>query len=187
MSTSPIEWSDELATEFCLRLAELGSVQKVCETEGMPSRATAFAWLRTRPSFLIMYTAAREDYAESVFDELRTLMAEVPPKDAQDRTDMGAVRDKEVKIRALQWMLGRLSPKKYSERMELVGAEGTPLMPGSDEMTPERWIEAGRRMAFVLAKAADLNRPPAAVPLLTHVPKPVRPPAPWDLGKPPQA
>jgi hypothetical protein len=176
------EFSEEVATDFCLRLADLGSVQKVCATEGMPSKATAFAWLRTKPSFLVMYQAAREDYAEGVFDELRLLMAEVPPKDAHDRTDMGAVRDKEVKIRTLQWMLGRLSPKKYSERMELVGAEGAALMPASDEMSEGRQFEGLRRFAFMLHKIGLEDAKPApVVPLrLVHVPQPVRPPAPWE-------
>ena len=93
----------------------------------MPSKATAFAWLRSKPSFLVMYQAAREDFAEGVFDDLRTLMNTEPPKDATGRTDMGALRDKEVKIRTLQ------------------------------------------------------ARPAAVVPLrLAHVPKPVRPPPPWE-------
>jgi hypothetical protein len=159
-------YGEDLAIEFCEHLAELGSISKVCELPGMPSRSTAYAWIGGRPGFKAMVDAARDQHADLVWDEMKTLMEQEIPIDTQGRMDNAAVRDKEVRLNAMRWRMGKLS-KRYADRTEITGKDGAPLLV-NDEMTEERMFEGVRRFAFLLARVGEKNKQPAGPPLLGH-------------------
>lgn len=162
----PSDYTEELALAFCARLAEVGAVTKVCADEGMPARSTLYQWLRKEPGFVAMYQAAREEYADAEFEALETLMNEQPPADMDPKLRMAWVQDKRLRVDTVKWRLGKLS-RRYAERMELTGAEGSPLIP-SDELTEERRIQGVRRIAFLLQKADIEERDRRQPLLLTH-------------------
>lgn len=89
-----------------------------------------------------------------------------------------------MKIDTGKWKLSKLCPRRYAERFELTGAEGKPLVPELPE--DQRWLEAGRRIAFVLARAdRAVKRAPPAPLQLVHEVKPGKTPAPQDRREPP--
>jgi hypothetical protein len=148
-----VEYTLEFATAICARLADGESLKTICAAEGMPDRSTVYRWLSTRPDFLTMYRAAREEHADAEFDRLTDLVNEEPKRDANGRVDLGWVQQQRLKVDTLKWQLARMAPKKYSERFEVTGAEGVPLMP--DGGGPTDWLASARRLAFILRLGAD--------------------------------
>lgn len=166
MTTASVEYSDDLAAAICERLADGEPLTKILASEGMPKRSTFYVdWLH-RPGFAFMYQVARETWADAEFDRLEELVNETPALDDRKRVDNGWVQNQRLKIESLKYRLRVLHPRRFAERMELTGAEGKPLVPPSEEMTPERRFEALRRFAFLLQQAGELNRPPPPAPLL---------------------
>jgi hypothetical protein len=169
VSKPDVPYSDEIALKLCERLAGGESLLKICATEGMPARSTIYSWLKANSSFQVMYLAAREEHADSEFERLDQLVNETPPTDDKGRIDMGWVQNQRLKVDALKWKLARMSPRKYSERIEITGADGEAFVPKPDELTPDRILEGARRLAFILRQADQTLRQGARVPLqLVH-------------------
>lgn len=162
------EYTEEQAIALCEQIALHGAVGKACEAVGV-GRSTFYAWLAKEPDFVTMYQAAKLEYADSEFERMDTLMEAEPKKDADGNIDKAYPQLLRVKLEALKFKLRVLSPKKYSERYEVTGAEGVPLVP-NDQVTQERLLEGARRMAFVLQRADQLMRrnPPGPALQLVH-------------------
>jgi hypothetical protein len=180
-----VPYSEDVAVRLCERIADVGNLRKVCQEEGMPHPSTVYEWIGVVPGFNPMYLAAREQYADSEFDRLDDLMNEPAPKDDRGRIDVGWVQQQRLKVDTLKWKLSKLCPRRYSERLELVGAEGKPLVP---ELPLEQLqLEAARRMAFILQRADEIMKRKAPAPLLLvhEVAPPEAPPPPARREPPP--
>jgi hypothetical protein len=164
MSRPAIPYSEHVALRICEQLADGKTLKQICRAKGSPARSTVYAWLAEHPEFNTMFQTARNEHIDNEFDRLDDLVNQKPPTDAYGRVDQGWVANQKVKVAALQWKLSKLRPREFSDRMELTGAEGAPLMPPAEELSPERIAEAARRIAFILHRAALLQD--SALPLL---------------------
>lgn len=102
-------YTEELADEFCRRVAEGHSVAWVCKADDMPSMDTVYRWRREKPAFADKYTQALEDRGMNYGDRIgelvdKVLSGEYPPD---------AVR---VAVDALKWTSARLAPKQYGDK-----------------------------------------------------------------------
>ena len=73
----------------------------------MPARTSVWAWLRKDREFMNQYARAREDQAESLFDEALDI--------AREHDDPAKAR---VMIDTLKWAAGKLKPKKFGDKIE---------------------------------------------------------------------
>lgn len=106
----PSDYTEELADEICNLLIEGQSMVKICEREGMPSRATVLRWMAKDADFATKCARARELQADLMDDKiLDTADASTSETAAADR----------VKISAYQWRASKLAPKKYGDRLDL--------------------------------------------------------------------
>lgn len=103
-------------------IEEGASLRSVLRREDMPSRYTFFEWLHNDEDKTNQYARACELRAESIFEDI----LEIADESSGDKkyTDTGEVIDSEfvarskVKIDARKWMLGKMQPKKYGEKIQ---------------------------------------------------------------------
>lgn len=121
----PSQYTEETANKICELLARGMSLNEICESgkyPEMPGLNAVYNWLRAQPSFAQNYTRAKEDsadtYAASIIDAVRG------PFD-----DMVQVNAARLKVDALKWIVAKLKPRSYGERVEatLTGPNGGPI------------------------------------------------------------
>ncbi len=105
----PTLYSETLAEEICLRIAEGAPLTKICKDGDMPGYTTVQRWRGDNPDFRAMYARAREDAADTLADEIITLARRVENGELNPHAGR-------VVIDALKWIASKLKPREYGER-----------------------------------------------------------------------
>lgn len=123
----PSSFTQAKADKICERLAKGESLRSICDTAGMPTQTTVFRWLRDNESFRQQYARAREDQAETLFDE----MLDIADDSSRDMTmdeegdnphlvvDHDHIQRSKLRVETRKWMLGKLAPKKYGDKTQV--------------------------------------------------------------------
>lgn len=133
----PSDYSEELADIICERLADGESLRSICRDEGMPHASTVCRWLASddRAAFREQYTRARELQADALFDEALEI-ADTPVEgvktkvtsDGKTETTTGdMIEHRRLRVDTRKWMVGKLAPKKYGEKLALGSDPDNPL------------------------------------------------------------
>jgi len=125
----PTDYTDELAIEICAKIAEGKALTTICKEEDKPSTVTVYSWLKNDTEFLNMYTRAREDQADTLFDEILTIADDGSndtylDADGNPRVDHDNVQRSRLRVEARKWGAAKLKPKKYGDKLDL-GVTGT--------------------------------------------------------------
>ena len=102
------------------------SAFKACQSVGVP-QSTLNCWLNDDPDLAAEYARAREDLIEFVAAE--TIQIADAPVGTTDNgsTDSGAVQKQKLQVDTRRWLLSKLAPKKWGDRLELAGDKENPL------------------------------------------------------------
>ncbi|HAN5144970.1 TPA: DNA-binding protein [Escherichia coli] len=113
----PHGYTEEKALEICELVADGQSINKISKMLGMPTRSTILKWFRDVPEFSIMYARAKEIGFEVLADEIIDL------SDAAENIKAEELRRHQLMIDTRKWLLAKLQPRKYGERVtqEVVG------------------------------------------------------------------
>jgi hypothetical protein len=135
------EYHQSVADKICQELAGGKSLRKVCASKTMPHLATVMRWVRDNAEFRKQYAEACDARAECLAGEIIEIA---------DRTSKNVARDR-LRVEARKWMLPRLDPKKYGDRIavEASGPDGGPI-----ETKSLSDIEAARLIGRLLMKTA---------------------------------
>ena len=140
MTGRPSDYTEELAADICVRLADGESLKAICAEDQMPHRATVFRWLAAHESFRDMYARAREEQADTLADELVTIAdeASVSVKHEGEEfrlaLDATGVAHNRLRVDTRKWVAAKLKPRKYGEKVQ---NENTNV---NVEMTHEQWL-----------------------------------------------
>lgn len=120
----------------------------------LPTRWRFNAWLKTNPDYMARYTAAQMLRSEHLVDEIDEIADNTENDYTVDRNGNPVVNNEAIarsklRIETNKWTAAKFNPK-FNERntTELVGAEGSPLIPQSND------LDVARRVAFLLAQGA---------------------------------
>ena len=127
----------ELVAEICRRVAECGSLREVCRADDMPTEATARAWvLEDREGFSSHYAIAREIAYSSMADEVLEI-ADDGSNDWMERQNADgstytalngeAVARSRLRVDTRKWLLSKVLPKVYGDKLQLGGDPGNPI------------------------------------------------------------
>ncbi|MVT52108.1 hypothetical protein GPL17_16620 [Bradyrhizobium yuanmingense] len=126
----PSEYSPEIVDAICDRMVNGQGLLKICADEGMPGRVTVYRWLASNPEFRKRFAEAREAlmdfYAEQIlniaFDESGDVILD-QGKDGKTSAvaNHAKVQRDRLKVDSLKWTASRLFPKRYGDKMELLG------------------------------------------------------------------
>lgn len=142
----PFDYRQDIADEICRDLAAGMSLSQICLNETMPLRQRVYLWLLENETFRDNYVRARDAYADVVFDDCM----DIADRASNDFTidsegnivvDHEAINRAKLMIDTRKWMLGKMKPKKYGEKIDVTSSDGS--------MTPPTVLR------FVAAKAAD--------------------------------
>jgi hypothetical protein len=111
-------YTPELAADICQRVSEGTPLREVCRAPEMPPESTARQWVRDdRNGFAGRYQAARMMQVECWADEIII---------TGNRDDLEP-NDKRLRCDNLKWLLSKLSPKHYGDRLLVAGDAENPL------------------------------------------------------------
>ena len=112
----PSKFSQDLFDQICDEIAEGKSIRSICLRDDRPAHKTFFAWLNKDEALAAQYARAREDQADTIFDECLEIADAAKPEDVQ------AAR---LRIDTRKWMAGKLRPKNYGEKVDLTSSDGS--------------------------------------------------------------
>jgi hypothetical protein len=147
----PTKYTKLLANEICRRIASGRTTLSVSKDEDMPNRSTIIDWTYQHEEFSIMYDAARkklyDHWADEIVDEAcdesrdyqkrkrtkisndgKKTIKEIIEETVSDNTATG--RDR-LKVDSKKWLLSRLLPKQYGDKIEqqITGKDGAEFQP----------------------------------------------------------
>ena len=135
----PSSFTQEKADSICALLSEGLSLREVCAQEGMPDKSTVMRWLQQNAAFRDQYVRAKEIGVEALAEDILDI-ADDATNDWMERHDKDgenagwqfngeAARRSQIRIDARKWLLSKLAPKKYGDKVEqtVQGPEGGPI------------------------------------------------------------
>lgn len=111
-------YTRKLADLICARLPEGESLRSICKDPGMPTEGTVRGWaLRNHDGFEVKYRQARllqlDAWADAIVD-----IADDPSRDPRDR---------QVRVDTRKWLMSKIAPKRYGDRLLVAGEAESPL------------------------------------------------------------
>ena len=157
----PSSYSEAVASEICQRMTTGQGLLRICADGHMPDRATVYRWLDANESFRDRYVRAREAlmdfYAEQIlviaFDESGDIVVDQAP-DGRSKTvaNHAKVQRDRLKVDSLKWIASRLFPKRYGDKMELLGQDG-----GSSSTLSIKWLDSDKAPPIALEPPKQLT------------------------------
>ena len=131
----PSEYSLEIGEEICLEVATTDKgMEAICEEERFPSARTVYSWLIKHEDFLQRYARAKElqtqllaDQIIPIADTVKIGTKTVDKPTGTETTTGDMIEHSRLQIEARKWLLGKLAPKKYGDKLEHTGADGGPI------------------------------------------------------------
>lgn len=102
------------------------SAFKACQAAGV-NQSTFNDWIGQDAELAADYARAREDLIERIASETLAIADQPVGSTDSGATDSGAVQKQRLQVDTRKWLLSKLAPKKYGDRMTLAGDEGSPL------------------------------------------------------------
>lgn len=120
----PDNYTEELGDKICELLALGKSLRSICDIDEMPSQPAVYRWIQKYEDFRKKYAHAREKQAETLFDEMLDIADDgyndwMTNKHGDEITNREAIERSKLRIEARKWMLGKLKPKKYGDKVEV--------------------------------------------------------------------
>lgn len=160
------EEKDIIKARILEEIEEKRSLHDILENDILgefPSTPTVYRWLNEHhddydEQFFNDYERAKEIRADKVFEEIRELADEIDTatyvdKNGNERTDWGKVNRNKLQIDARKWMLARMKPKKYGDKIE------TTITGGDKPVQTVDYSKLSPEVLEELAKQADVNKP----------------------------
>jgi hypothetical protein len=111
-------YSREIADTICTRMSEGESLRAICRDPGMPSEGTIRGWsVRDVDGFGERYRAARQLLLEYWSDEIVSI--------ADD--EESDPRSRQIRTGVRQWLMSKLAPRRYGEKVQIGGDPENPL------------------------------------------------------------
>ena len=106
------------------------------DKEVLPSRKTFFEWLLDDKTLSDQYAHACEKRADAIFEEILDIADETHSdkkvlEDGREVIDNEVVQRSRLRVDARKWMLSKMNPKKYSDKIQVDTStfEEQPLFP----------------------------------------------------------
>ncbi len=102
------------------------SALKSCEAAGV-NQSTFTGWLNDDPELAKEYARAREMLIEKMAGELLEIADQPVGSLDSGATDSGAVQKQRLQVDTRKWLLSKLAPKKYGDKLEVSGDAANPI------------------------------------------------------------
>jgi hypothetical protein len=103
------------------------SCWKACEKAGVKN-STFLLWVSQDSALAESYAQARENFVERIAQEVMELSDVDVGETPDGRKDWAAVQKHKLQVDTRKWLLSKLAPKKYGEKIEISGDKESPLV-----------------------------------------------------------
>ena len=127
----PTVLTPEIAAAVCEKLAEYGSLRRVCRDPSMPLERTVRRWYVEDSEFASAYARAKEAGIDALVDETLDIADDGTNDwlagEKGPQLDSEHVQRSKIRIETRRWMAERLEPKKYGLRsgLDVTNSDGT--------------------------------------------------------------
>ena len=152
-ATKPERDKDAICQAVLQGMRDGLSAFKACQAAGVP-QSTFNRWVDADAKLAEDYAHAREDLIERMANEVLELADSEVPETGDGKRDWQAIQQRKLQVDSRKWLLSKLAPKKYGDRLELTGDKENPLQ--------MQTIDASKLPTDVLAQiiaAKDANAP----------------------------
>ena len=102
------------------------SLRNACDAHGISS-GSFMLWVSEDRNLAEQYKAAREAMIDKIADDTVALADADPERGPDGKIDSGWVSNQRLKIDTRKWLLSKLAPKKYGDKIEVSGDADSPL------------------------------------------------------------
>lgn len=119
------EQREEIISRICKHISEENqSLRAALQLHDMPDANSFYKWINENDDFLEQYVRACEDRADNIFEEILEIAdesnADVSVSDEGQIIKNGdIVQRSRLRIDARKWMLGKMQPKKYGDKLDI--------------------------------------------------------------------
>lgn len=121
---------DKISPKVLLFMSEGLSCKKACDQAGVP-QTTFLGWVNDDTALAERYARAREEMQEAIAQEIMEISDETPAmivdQNGVARYDSAAVQHQRLRVDSRKWLLSKVAPKKYGDKLELSGDKEAPL------------------------------------------------------------
>jgi hypothetical protein len=103
------------------------SAFKACQAAGVP-HSTFLGWVNDDRTLSDNYAHAREDLIERMASEVMELADSEVPETGDGKKDWQAIQKHKLQVDTRKWLLSKLAPKKYGDKLEVSGDPSNPLV-----------------------------------------------------------
>lgn len=137
------DWTPEekavACDEILAKIRGGSSLLAACKNgdDWIPSESTFRRWCDDDTDLAAKYARAREDRADLIFEQCLDIAdkqcADVYVVDGVDVIDHNVIARAKLQIDTRKWMLGKMSPKKYGDKLEVDGKVGLTITISGDD------------------------------------------------------
>jgi hypothetical protein len=103
------------------------SAYKACQKAGVP-QSTFSRWVDDDATLAENYARAREDLIELMAEQVLQLSDQDVPMSGDGKKDWQAIQKHKLQVDSRKWLLSKLAPKKYGDKLEVSGDAASPLV-----------------------------------------------------------
>lgn len=132
----PSEYDPSIAADICTLIStESTSIRAVCNSdERFPEAKTFYRWMLSHDELRQLYARAKDEQLQILADDIQAItdeapeMCEIPTKSGSYlAVDRGWLEQRRQRVEARKWLLSKLAPKKYGEKITHAGDSDQPL------------------------------------------------------------
>lgn len=141
----PTIYSPEIAENICERLSKGESLRTICESKGMPHEATVRSWaLDDVSGFSTQYARARDIGYDRMAEEIIEISdntevgvkTKTNEKGETETYEGDMIEHRRLKVDSRKWILSRVLPKKYGEKIENTGSPQVAIQVNNGSLDP---------------------------------------------------
>lgn len=124
----PSSYDPEIAADICSQISTSRlRLRSICDAdERFPDVNTFYRWMGSHPELRELYARAKDDQLDLIEDEILEIaddstndFIEIQRKKGVDIIfDKEAVMRSNLRIESRKWLMGKLRPKKYGDRIQ---------------------------------------------------------------------
>jgi hypothetical protein len=113
-------------TEVLAQMREGKSLRQSAESAGV-ARQTFLDWVDKDEELAGQYAHARAAMIDKIADDIMLIADEDLIPTGEGKVDSAMVQKQRLRVDTRKWLLSKLAPKKYGDKLELSGDEQAPV------------------------------------------------------------
>ena len=132
------------------------SMRQACIKAGIGA-STWIDWVTADRELTERYARAREGLLDAMVDQILTLADAPVPLLDNGATDPGLVRQRQLQIDARRWVLSKLAPNKYGDRLDVSVSDNRISITGALQAAQSRLIDVVDVTPLALPNASSAS------------------------------